>query len=359
MNMGCCEGCGQILLVIINLLFSLIGIVLLVVACLVRFGSDLVDSYLQNAYTAFQQALQDAAHDSNINISDLDIGDIAGDASLAFIVIGAFFFVLGIFGCIGAVCKVKFLLIVYTIVLVTIFIAEVVFVILLFSIKSTIDGWIRTPLIDKLQEDYTGTNGTDPFTLSMNFVMHEFKCCGIDSYTEFDNATKWIRRDPSQRVPYICCDDSNDTSCTLNPSGNNSYIDQGCYEAVNDWLTDHSSVLIGVGASVAAVQLVLIISSIVICCQNRNNVDDKNSYSDDIAIQPYRESPDAVGYQNASYYGSPHSSQSDIRSQQYRYGPRSPASQYNDRVYPEPYKGRHDYYTGPPEGYGSRDPYSR
>lgn len=96
-------------------MLQLIGIVLLVVACLVRFGSDFLDSYLQDAYSAFQKALEEAAHDKDINISDLDIGDIAGDASLAFIVIGAFFFVLGIFGCIGAVCKVKFLLIVVSI----------------------------------------------------------------------------------------------------------------------------------------------------------------------------------------------------------------------------------------------------
>ncbi|XP_045208026.1 tetraspanin-1-like [Mercenaria mercenaria] len=355
--MGCCEGCGQILLVLINLLFSLIGIALLVVACLVRFGSDLLDSYLQDAYSAFQKALEDAASDNNINISDLDIGDIAGDASLAFIVIGAFFFILGIFGCIGAVCKVKFLLIVYTIVLMTIFIAELVFVILLFTIKSTLDGWIRSPLITKLQDDYTGINGNDTFTLTMNFVMHEFECCGIDNYKEFNNSKRW-KRTIDQTIPFICCKNSSDTQCVSNPSENNSFIDQGCYEAVNNWLTDHSSVLIGVGTSVAAIQLLLIIFSLVICCQSRKDDDDKNSYSDDIAIQPYRE-PEGYGHQNDYYNGSPPSSHSDLRSQQYRYGPRSPGNQYNDRIYPEPYKGRHDYYTGPPEGYGTRDPYRR
>lgn len=78
--------------------------------CLVRFGSDAVDSYLQDAYDAFQKALEEAGADTNL--SDLDIGDVVGDAALAFIVIGAFFFVLGIFGCIGAVCKVKCLLVI-------------------------------------------------------------------------------------------------------------------------------------------------------------------------------------------------------------------------------------------------------
>lgn len=101
-------------------------------------------------------------------------------------------------------------------------------------------------------------------------------------------------------------------------------------------------------------QLLLIIFSIVIFCQSRKDDDDKNSYSDDIAIQPYRESPEAMGYQNAYYNGSPPHSQQDLRSQQYRYGHGPPEGHYR-----EPYKGRHDCYTGPPDGYGARDHYRR
>lgn len=108
--------------------------------------------------------------------------------------------------------------------------------------------------------------------------------------------------------------------------------------------------------------MLLIIFSLIICCQKRKDDDDKNSYSDDIAIQPYRE-PEQYGHQNDYYNGTPPNSQSDLRSQQYRYGDyqgyqQQPAA-YNNRAYPEPYKGRHDYYTGPPEGYGGRDPYRR
>lgn len=356
--MGCCEGCGQVLLVLINLLFSLIGIVLLVVSCLVRFGSDLLDTYLRDAYSAFQKAIQSAAAQQDFDISGLDIGDIIGDASIGFIVIGAFFFILGIFGCIGAICKVKFLLIVYTIVLMTIFVAELVFVILLAAAKSTVDGWIRTPLIKKLKDDYSGTSGTDPFTLTINFVMHEFKCCGIDNYTEFENADKWNQTRGGQKVPSFCCRDVTNKTvtkyCTENPTSNNSYIDEGCYKAVNNWVKENSSVLIGVGAGVAAVQLILIVFSMVIYCKRRHEDDEKKG--EHIGIHPYRESPEARGHQNFNYTGPPSGSHNDIR---YDNGPRTPASHYNDRDYPEPYRGRTDYYTGPPEGYGNRDPYRR
>ena len=39
--------------------------------------------------------------------------------------------------------------------------------------RFQIDGWVRDPIVDKLKADYTGTNGSDPFTLAINFVMHE------------------------------------------------------------------------------------------------------------------------------------------------------------------------------------------
>lgn len=353
--MGCCEGCGQVILVIINLLFSLIGIVLLVFACLVRFGSDFLDTYLQDAYTAFQKALSEATKGSDVDISNFDIGDILGDATIAFIVIGVFFFVLGIFGCFGALCKVKFLLIVYTIVLMTIFIAEVVFVILLFAIKSEIDGWISKPLVKKLENDYTGTHGKDTFTITMNFVMHEFKCCGIESYTEFNHTVKWNKT--NEKVPEICCKNTTDTFCARNPNSNNSYIDEGCYKAVNDWLTDHSESLIGVGTGVAVVQLILIIFATVICCQRQREDAEKDSVSDDIAIYPYRESPEAPGHNNYFYTGTPQGSQNDVRYQEYNAG--YTEARYGDRNYPEPYRGRTDYYTGPPDGYGHGGPYRR
>lgn len=86
------------------------GLALLVIAVLVKTGSSVFDSLLSDAYNKFVTAIEKAAGDENLNIGDLDIGKIVGDAAIAFIVIGAFFFVLGIFGCFGAVCKARVLL---------------------------------------------------------------------------------------------------------------------------------------------------------------------------------------------------------------------------------------------------------
>ena len=79
-------------------------------ACLVKTGASVLDSMLSEAYNKFVVAVKEAAATQQYTIDDLDIGKIVGDAAIAFIVIGAFFFVLGLFGCCGAVCKSKLLL---------------------------------------------------------------------------------------------------------------------------------------------------------------------------------------------------------------------------------------------------------
>ncbi|KAH3700086.1 tetraspanin-9-like [Dreissena polymorpha] len=338
--MGVCEGCGQLILVLINVLFSVIGLALLVVACLVKFGSDVFDKQLNDGYAEFKQLIKDTFQGQDSAIDELDLGALIGDAAIAFIVIGAFFFLLGIFGCIGAICKVKCLLVVYMSILLTIFAAELVFVIMLFAAKDKIDGWLKTPLKDQLTDKYTGTNGTDAFTLTINFVMREFECCGIDKPDDFNDTKKWNRPIKDMVVPYICCHLPNDTECVTHPTLNNSYT-EGCYGAINNWLTDKSHILIGVGSGVAAVQLILIISSLVICCQRRKENDDEyEDYKEDAPISPYRESAEAA-HHNRAYASS--------QQQMYMEPPRDPG--YN-RNYPEPYKGRTDYYTAPPEGYG-------
>ncbi|WAR06588.1 TSN3-like protein [Mya arenaria] len=307
--MGACTGCGQLVLVLINILFSVVGIALLVVACLVRFGSGVFDSYLEDGYTEFKLAVEIATK-GKLDISGLDIGDIVGDAAIAFIVIGAFFFVLGIFGCCGAICKAKSLLVIYAVVL-------------------------------------------------------GFECCGIKGQGDFNSTTSWRRPDPAMVVPYVCCMDTNDTNCVTNPTSNNSYT-EGCYNTVNNWLTDNKNVLIGVGSGVAAVQMLLIICSVVICCQRRREkLDDSYDSKDDIPIQPYRrELPDPHGHNNPGYHGA--GSYPDLHREPGGYGARETGfpqdnldEQPRGRGHSQPYQGRTDLYTGPPEAYGGDRRYHR
>ena len=60
----------------------------------------------------------------------------------------------------------------------------------------------------------------------MWFLFLQFKCCGIDNATDFEDAKKWPRGDANFSVPLICCKNVNDTSCAKYPTLANSYINQ-------------------------------------------------------------------------------------------------------------------------------------
>ena len=81
---------------------------LLIVGSIVRWGTDIMNQYLANIYTEFHKALEKV---SDADLHEFDIADLIGDVTLSFIVIGAFFFVIGILGCIGACCAVRSMLI--------------------------------------------------------------------------------------------------------------------------------------------------------------------------------------------------------------------------------------------------------
>lgn len=83
----------------------------MIVGSVVRWGTDLMNQYLSDVYTDFRNAIN--FHDD----FEFNIPDLLGDVTLSFIVIGAFFFIIGILGCIGACCTVRpmLILVMYTI----------------------------------------------------------------------------------------------------------------------------------------------------------------------------------------------------------------------------------------------------
>ncbi|XP_021361807.1 tetraspanin-9-like [Mizuhopecten yessoensis] len=271
--MGACSGCGQIILVLINLLFALVGILLLTVGCIVKWGESIMDDVLSDWYNNFRKALEEAGVD-NSSIANFNIEEFLQDAAIAFIVIGAFFFLLGIIGCLGACCKVRALLICYSIIIVMVILVELTFVILLFAIREEVDGWLKEPLQTAIANDYTGTNGTDAVTLGLNFIMSEFECCGVETYSEFNNtAKKWQKLLPNQIIPLICCRNASRTNydCLTSPTTNNSFSDKGCYSAIEDWVDDNADILIGSGAAVAAVEILLVLFACVVCAKNKSS----------------------------------------------------------------------------------------
>jgi hypothetical protein len=70
-----------------------------------------MNNVLQDSYSKLTSALEEARV-NDVNLNDFNIADFVGDATLAFIILGNFFFILGIIGCVGTCCKVKAMLVI-------------------------------------------------------------------------------------------------------------------------------------------------------------------------------------------------------------------------------------------------------
>lgn len=110
---------------------------------------------------------------------------------------------------------------------------------------------IKTGL-QKSVDDYTEK---DAIKNSWDFLQENFKCCGVDSSSD------WARVLGSNNVPRSCCkkdSEGNPGGCSADT---NSY-DEGCYEKLEEFVKDNSKLF---GAIAIAVAIFLLISMIVAC----------------------------------------------------------------------------------------------
>ncbi|KAK3598326.1 hypothetical protein CHS0354_015338 [Potamilus streckersoni] len=264
--MGSLEGGGRFILVLINLLLSLVGIALLIIGCIAKWGEQLTDQYLSEVYKTFENAA--SSINANVDVSNFNIADVLNDVFIALIVLGVFFFLFGIFGCIGATCRVKVALIVYSGVLIFIILAELVCVILLFTIREKIDGWLKDPMKKQLKDNYSGLNGTDTVTLTWNLLMTNLHCCGVDSYKDFANATKFHRKDSTGTIfPEACC--PNKSICIH--TSEDTYANKSCYAAAEAWLNEHMDIVIGSLSGLGGLEVILLLFSCLTFCASRRS----------------------------------------------------------------------------------------
>ncbi|KAK3598329.1 hypothetical protein CHS0354_015342 [Potamilus streckersoni] len=264
---------------------------MLIASCIIRFDQNTMDKYLD--YASFQIAMKTSNISANIPTS-LNIGETLNTIFIVFVTIGISFLLLGVLGTIGAVRKVKALLVTYAVLLLVFLVLELICVVLLTTIGNKIEGWIKDSLRDSIRDHYVGINGNDTSTLRWNFIMHSFKCCGVENYTDFRPAKKWGPNIPNggivsrrQLLPFACCKVKNDQNCVYYPSSENAYIDTGCYHALRNWFVDMTDIFVGIGASVFVIELMLVVFVFIICCTLGKQSDyDDNEEND--AMQPYR-----------------------------------------------------------------------
>ncbi|KAG8441372.1 hypothetical protein GDO86_006924 [Hymenochirus boettgeri] len=130
----------------------------------------------------------------------------------------------------------------------------------LFSQSRIFIEYLSSMAIKYLQKDYGENN---ELTAIWNTTMKEFKCCGFNGYTDFDNS-KYFEK--NEQYPPVCCDSH--TPCNMD---NISPDVKGCLSAFEQFFNRNGKIVGGVALGICALELVAMIVSLVLFCHIGNH----------------------------------------------------------------------------------------
>ncbi|XP_004627077.1 CD82 antigen [Octodon degus] len=240
-------------LFLFNLLFFILGAVILGFGVWILADRTSFISVLQTSY------------------SSLQVG------AYVFIGVGAVTMVMGFLGCIGAINEVRCLLGLYFAFLLLILIAQVVAGTLFYFNVGKLKEEMGT-VVSKLIRNYNASS-EDSLQEAWDYVQAQVRCCGWVSFHNWtDNAA--LMNESEIVYPCSCKNESdkevsfsnikgfcslpNSTQVNNNPEKWPVYK-EGCREKVQMWLQENLGIILGVCVGVAAVELLGMLLSICLC----------------------------------------------------------------------------------------------
>ena len=202
---------------------------------------------------------------------------------IVYLLLGAGILVLltGFLGCIGAVQKNRTVLFIFFAFLAIIFAAEIVAGILAFVYHESIHDELVKDLRANLNRNYNQT-GQEALTNAVDEMQKKFKCCGVESYTDWRNSTfiKQSEKNEGLKTPISCCKTPS-PGCSKRDHPSNIYRvlgnrQMGCLIELEEFIRDHLFVLAITGVAVACLEVLVIIFA---CCLQHSIKRDEESDS--------------------------------------------------------------------------------
>ncbi|XP_042242026.1 tetraspanin-1-like isoform X2 [Homarus americanus] len=190
------------------------------------------------------------------------------------IVAGGLVFLIGFLGCCGAAMESRALLTMYGLMIIVIFLLEVTGGALAAVYKAETKEELQNFLKHTLKKYYSTQSQANSVTVAWNALMAELKCCGVNNYTDFQQATMWQANKSSDvLVPRACCVlEGNpikflplDPTCITNPTLDNSYYLTSCLSRLQENTFYYLSPMLSVAICLGTLQLILITHSFYMC----------------------------------------------------------------------------------------------
>lgn len=259
--MGCGTGLGRLLLVLLNLVILLVSLAVLAVGILLKFFAGVVTKLLLGTTSALSSA--DKTRFNIPDVSDIESLPFVSEIGVALIIFGVILFCISFFGCCGACCKYRPLLIVFVVLLSILVIAQAVIGGLFLAKESILHKTIKDKVGDKVKTDFVA-KGNDVFSFSINIMQYLMGCCGIRGWEDFPGAK-----------PPSCCNktiidgrspdwDIQKAACYSNPTTAPAsyYSPKGCYVLLQDKVLDHLTIA---GVILAVILFVQVLEILFAC----------------------------------------------------------------------------------------------
>uniref|UniRef100_H2ZFC9 Tetraspanin n=1 Tax=Ciona savignyi TaxID=51511 RepID=H2ZFC9_CIOSA len=173
-------------------------------------------------------------------------------------------FVVGFFGCCGAIKENKCLLGTYFTCLLLIFLTQVGIGIWALVSQSSIETEILNGLSKTLPLDYNTNNA---YANTVVAVQKSFKCCGL-----VNGCTDWVNGNTTgcSCTPIV----TNSSICAVQPTGGNctnadtpggAIYTQDCYDAIVKFINDNIYLIAGIGLGIGLAEIFGMIFSLIVC----------------------------------------------------------------------------------------------
>ncbi|KAK4286872.1 hypothetical protein Pmani_040041 [Petrolisthes manimaculis] len=210
----------------------------------------------------------------NESLQEFNQPSVMEHGAYILILAGGLVFLIGFLGCCGAAMESRALLTMYGLMIVLIFLLEVTGGVLAAVYKAETKEELQNFLKHTLKKYYSTPNQANSVTVAWNALMGELKCCGVNNYTDFQQASMWqANKSADWLLPSACCvlegDPKRfqplDSACLTDPNQDNSYYLTGCYGRLMQWLENHINLLMGIGIGVGLTELLAMAFAFCLC----------------------------------------------------------------------------------------------
>jgi len=234
MGFDCGMKCLKFMLCVFNLVFWAAGIAVMAVGIFARVSAS--------NYSAL-----------------MDEGGFKTAANIL-IAAGALVMIIGAIGCCGVVKEKKWLLLLYSFLVMMIFILEIASGIMAYSQRDEVISKIENAVNTTIENDY-GEKDKEKLTKAVDKAQQELKCCGVKSPSDWKKSN-WYKntgKKASENYPESCCK----TKAEKCSAGDNPDIYQdGCSQALQNFVKSKMAVIGGIGVGIAILQVLGIVFAI-------------------------------------------------------------------------------------------------